>query len=431
MRIHLHFLYTSEGFDPGSSGIWEEFQQRAPILLEEALAVQTTYAEWLDAFMLEHNLSPAREEDCVAGRKKILEILAFGLTYEHSQIGAVFEFLSVNEPAMFPQGLDASPDMIPFHFMVEGFRENHSRQNSWPNDLLMASQEHPVSTREPDGVLRDLRLYDRYLRPFWDEDLYEIRKNEDFELLAKLIELKLLDPRMTDDFLLKESGAQAATLRMIIRGESQISLEEASLRFREMFKVSACGFIHSSISKYNRESFFKKQTDELGLCPDYFALPFAMDLQFMASELNIDYACADDQDLSNRHLFLKMLMFCNEHMPDFIRYIGVAFFKLSPGRVFSTNYDISEIALAMATKICSLERHREKNKAIHSIQDRITLQLEIHNAFLTIVPESVLAALNVDSDCQLMLYHATRYPSLLTRLQEDDLEKALSLDLGL
>lgn len=153
----------------------------------------------------------------------------------------------------------------------------------------------------------------------------------------------------------------------------------------------------------------------------------------MASELKFD--AVEDADPTNRHLFREMLLFCNEHMPNFILSTGVAFFKLSPGRVFGKNYDISEIALAMTTKICSLEKHREKNKAVYSIQDRIqdrfSVQLEIYKAFLALVPESVLVALNVDSECQLMLYHATRYPSLLTRLQEKELEQALSFDLGL
>jgi hypothetical protein len=429
MRINLHFHYTSDGFNPGSEGIWEEFQQRAPILLEEALAVQTTYAEWLDAFMLEHNLSPNREADCRVGRKKILEVLAFGLAYEHANIGAVFEFIHAHEPAMFPDGLETSPDMISLHHMVEVFRENRSRQKTWPNDLLMASQQHPVSTREPDGALRDLKLYDRYLRPFWDEELYEIRKNDDFELLTKLVELELLDPRMTDDFLIQESGDKAAKLRLILTGGLEINLEEASLRFREMFRVSCGGFVHSSVYKGDRQRFFQKQMTELRHCPEYFSLPFAMDLQWMASELKFEKQ--DDADLPNSGLFREMLVYCNERMPNFILHVGVAFFKLNPGRVFSKNFDIAEIALAMADKLSFLAKYREKNKAVPSIQDHLLVQYEIQKSFLFLVPEAVLAALNVDNECRLTLYHATGYPALLTQLQDDALESALSFDLGL
>lgn len=429
MRINLQFHYTNDGFNPGDAGIWEEFQQRAPFLLEEALAVQTTYVEWLDAFMLEHNLSPAREEDFITGRKKILEILAFGLTYEHRNISAVFAFLRANEPAMYPEGLDTPPDMIPFHCMVEGFQENRSRQKSWPNDLLMASQQHPVSTREPDGTLRDLEMYDCYLRPFWDEELYNIREKKDFELLAQLVKLKLLDPRMTNDFLIHESGDKAATLRFILNGDSEVGLEEASWRFREMFRVSCGGFAHSMVYTANRPVFFQKQTAELHNCPDYFSLPFAMDLQLMASELKFEKQ--NDADIPNSGLFREMLRYCNEHMTDFILHVGVAFFKLNPGRVFSKGFDISEIALAMAEKLNVLVKQREKNKAVSSIQDHYLVQFEIQKSFLSLVPESVLVALNVDNECRLMLYHATGYPALLAQLQDDTLESALSFDLGL
>jgi hypothetical protein len=234
---------------------------------------------------------------------------------------------------------------------------------------------------------------------------------------------------MTNDFLIHESEDKAAKLRLILSGDSEISLEEASLRFREMFRVSCGGFAHSLVYKLNRQSFFQKQMTELHHCPDYFSLPFAMDLQLMASELKFEKQ--NDADVPNSGLFREMLVYCNEHMPNFILHVGVAFFKLNPGRVFSKNFDISEVALAMTDKLSALAKYREKNKAVTSIQDHFLVQFEIQKSFLSLVPESVLAALSVDNECRLMLYHATGYPSLLAQLQEEDLENALSFDLGL
>lgn len=389
----------------------------------EVIDQQVACEQWVEAHMARQGILTPSPQQVENGWLRLVEMLAVSMAFEHPHFSKVMAFVDRHEDVLFDG--NHSPDLAtrhstpansplymgkPIYYLVEGFTEQ----------LIVAKGPYAQAPQpmEADGQVRDLGLFCRYRGPIWDGELDMLVRQGDWGLVEGLRDAGLIDDREGFIVLATCEAQYVSRFRQLFTGSPVIGEEELSLRFREMLRCAAAPCTHTQIPDARKESYVREQLEILRNS-QYAKGMLSYDFYAIANEIQ---SAQEAYGLDSQKLFQMTLRSLSAIKDDFYRHVAIAFFEISAGKAMAPSFTPSEFS-----------KHAVKAflQAYKLDDSRSSPDLPITKAILLMVDENDFEVPVIESSQLRILYQATRYTKLTSRMSTSDLSTSLEEDLGL